>query len=807
MVAVSYDAVMTPDHDAARGALKPPYVGQSIAPIEHARLIRADGRYLDDLRAPGCLHAAFVRSPHARAGITRIDASRAREHGAVAVVTGADIEGRIAPIHAPVGAPTYCAPPRPVLPARHVRFVGEPVAVVVADSPARAADAAELIRVEYDPLEPVIDMERAVDPSAPRVHEDVEANVFFRGANVFGDVDAAFARAEVTITARFRTDRITGIPLEPRGCLAIPDATDDGLTIWAPSQAPHVMRTIVAECLGMHEARVRVRVPDIGGGFGIKIPVYPEEVLVAYLARTLGRPVKWVQERGEDLHASAHCREQLYDVELAALRTGEFLALRAHVLSDNGAYALPPQGAVLQSATVLRLLPSAYRFAAYACSYLAVATNKSPAGAYRGVSQPAAIFVIERLVDRLAARLGRDPADLRRQNMVSADAPSRDSISGNAFDNASFRQSLDLSLDRVGYARLRAEQAAHPTAGIGIGIAVYPESTGLGSAGWRARGITRVTGFDAAHVRMLPDGTVAVASSVPAIGQGHDTMLAQIVADEIGVSLDRVHISPADTSATPYGTGCFASRGVIAGGGAAARAGRALAQKIRAVAAALLECAADDILLADNAAYPIGVPERRIPLTEIARAAHFLTSGTVPAGIEAGLEASAIYDPPPVTFANGCHVAVVRVDREVGTVTLLRYLVTHDCGRVVNPLLVDAQLHGAIAQGVASALSEQLVYDDAGQLLTGSLMDYALPRADHLPDIELAHLDNPSPTTEGGFKGVGESGIVGAPAAIANAIADAVPSIADEICALPITTERLWRWLALAKERDAPRLH
>jgi carbon-monoxide dehydrogenase large subunit len=298
-------------------------------------------------------------------------------------------------------------------------------------------------------------------------------------------------------------------------------------------------------------------------------------------------------------------------------------------------------------------------------------------------------------------------------------------------------------------------------------------------------------------------GTVTVASSVPAIGQGHETILAQIVADELGLSLDRVHVSHADTAATPYGTGCFASRGAIAGGGAAARAGRALAQKIRAVAAQLLECGADDVVLAGDAAHPAGVPARRIALAEIARAAHFLTAGTVPAGIEAGLEASAIYDPPAVTFANGCHVAVVRVDREVGTVTLLRYLVTHDCGRVVNPLLVDAQLHGAVAQGVASALSEQLVYDGAGQLLTGSLMDYPLPRADHLPDIEIAHLDNPSPTTEGGFKGVGESGIVGAPAAIANAIADAVPEIGHEICALPMTPERVWQWIAAATHRSS----
>ena len=771
------------------------YVGQAISPVEHRKLILAEGRYLDDLRVPGAGHAAFVRSPHARARIAAIDTTRVLRSGVLAVLTAADVEGRAGPIHAPIGVAEYWAPPRPLLPAGEVRFAGEPVAVVVAQTAAAAVDAAERVRVDYEALEPVVDMERALDPRAPRVHGDVEGNVLFRGAETFGDVAAKFALAEVTLVRRFRTDRITGVPLEPRGCIAIPDPSEDALTIWAPSQAPHIMRTIVAECLKMPESKVRVRVPDIGGGFGIKIHVYPEEVLVAYLARTLGVAVKWVQQRVEDVQASAHCREQIYELELAARHDGEFLALRARVLSDNGAYALPPQGAVLQSATVLRILPGAYRFGAYACEYVAVATNKSPAGAYRGVGQPASIFAIERLVDQMAARLGRDPADLRRQNLVDERVPARDSITRNDFENASFRRSLDVSLERIGYERFRAEQAEHPDAGIGIGIAVYPENTGLGSSGWRARGVTRVPGFDAAHVRMLPDGTVAVASSVPAIGQGHDTVLTQIVADELGMSLERVHVSHADTAATPYGTGCFASRGAIAGGGAAARAARALAQKIRKVAALLLECSDADIVLADDAASPAGVPAKSVSLAEIARAAHFLTAGPLPPGLEAGLDASATYDPPAITFANGCHVAVVRVDREVGTVEVLRYLVVHDCGRVINPLLVDGQLRGAVAQGIGSALSEQLVYDAAGQLLTGSLMDYPLPRAADVPDIDVWHLDNPSPSTEGGFKGVGESGIIGAPAAIVNAIADAVPSIGSELTTLPVTPERLWRSL------------
>lgn len=774
------------------------YVGQPIKAIEDLRFVRAEGQFLDDLHIPSLNHAAFVRSPHARARIVRVESAAAgRAPGVVRVLTALDVQGRVAPIHAPIGDKSYCAPPRPVLPLDEVRFVGEPVAVVVARSMSEAMDAAELVRVEYEPLKPVVDMEAALESSAPQVHREVPGNVMFRGSHAFGDVDASFAEAAVTLRERFRIGRITGIPLEPRGCIAIPEAGGSRLTIWSSSQAPHILRTMIAECLAMPESAVRVAVPDIGGGFGIKIHVYPEDVLVAFLARSLATPVKWVQRRIEDLQASAHCREQIYELEIAARATGEFLALRARILSDNGAFALPPQGAVLQVATALRILPNAYRFAAYSCEHLTIATNKSPAGAYRGVAQPACIFAIERLVDLLAAKLGHDPAQLRLRNIL---ADGERSIAGNDFENASFKRSLELALERVGYDRIRVEQAAHPESGLGIGIAIYPENTGLGSSGWRGRGVTRVPGFDSAHIRMLPDGTVAIASSVPAIGQGHETALAQIVAEELGIALERVHVERTDTAATPYGTGCFASRGAIAGGGAAARGARELKKKIQKLAAALLECAPEDIVLENDGASPIGVPNHRIPFAQLARVAYYLTAGPLPPGVEPGLEATAIYDPPPITFANGCHIAVVQVDRESGAVRVLRYVVAHDCGRVINPLLVAAQIQGAVVQGIGSALGEELVYDLDGQLLTASLLDYPLPRADDVPFVELVHLESPSPSTEGGFKGVGESGIIGAPAAIGNAIADALPAVGPRITAVPITPERLWRLLSTARE-------
>lgn len=772
-----------------------PLVGRPLVYAETRRFLHGEGTYLDDVPCPGAHHAVLIRSPHARARILRVDADAARPvPGVVAVIDAAALAGRLGPIRAPVGLDGYNAPPRPVLPADEARFVGEPVAVVLARTPDAASDAAELVRVEYEALPAVTEMEHALGPASPRVHASVPGNLVFQATQRFGDVGAAFAAADVVVEGRFHAGRVTAVPLEPRGCLAVPDRGRRHLTLWASAQAPHIYRSILAECLRVPEAQLRVRVPDIGGGFGIKIHVYPEDVLVAWLAWTHRVPVKWVQRRSEDLAANAHCREQIYEMKLALRATGEFLGLQARIVTDTGAWALPPQGAILQGLGAARVLPGPYRFVAYGCDIDVVATNKAPAGAYRGVAQPACIFAMERIVDLAAARLGVDPAALRRRNLIPPEEIARPNVNGTEYENASFQASLEAALERVGYADLRRRQRAGEVPDVGIGIALYAEITGLGSAGWRMRGVSQIAGFDSAHVRMMPDGTVEVVSSVPELGQGHEIALAQVVADQLGVPIDTVRVERSDTAATPYGTGAFASRGAIAGAASALLAAERVARKLRQLAGRLLECAPEDVVLAGGAAHPRGVPTRAVPVAEIARAGHGLSSGPLP-DVEPGLEATAVYDPPAMTFANGCQVAVVQVDRDTGRVRILRYVVAHDCGRVINPLMVENQIQGGVAQGIGTALHEALVYDPAGQLVTGTLMDYPLPRAADVPAVEMVHLESPSPSTLGGFKGVGENGIIGVPAALANAIADAAPGLTSEVVELPLTADRIWTWL------------
>jgi carbon-monoxide dehydrogenase large subunit len=782
------------------------YVGRPVLRLEDPRLLRGLGRYLDDVPDGGAGHVAFVRSPHARARVRAVDLDAARRApGVLAVLGPGDADGRLGPIRANVETDGYHVPPRPLLP-RDIRTAGDPVAAVVAESAALAIDAAERVAVEYDPLPGVTHIEAALAPGAPRVHEDVAGNVLYRAAQRFGDVEAAFAAAEVTVRARFVAARVTGVPLEPRGCLAIPDPGRGTLDLWVSNQAPHIFRTAVAEALGLAEAAVRVRVPDVGGGFGIKIATYPEEVLVAYLAWTLGRPVKWVQRRSEDLQASAQCRDQVYELELAAQASGEFLGLRARILTNSGAWGLPPHGAVLQPSGAARALPGPYRYLAYACEVLAVATHTSPAGPYRGVAQPNAVLARERLIDLLARRLGQDPAALRRRNLLDDEELARGTINGVRFESCSFRATLEAALEAAGYDEFRREQGRAAAGDAGIGIAVFAEATGLGSVNWQRHGMRDIPGFDTAHVRVLPDGTVEVASSVPSIGQGHETVLAQVVADEIGARLEAVRVRGTDTAATPYGTGVFASRGVIAGGGSALLAARRVGERLRRLAGALLECAPEDVVLHDGAAHPAGLPDRRLPLASVARAAYFGSSTPHPgprAGDgEAGLEATAVYDPPPVTFANGCHVVRVRVDRETGRVNPVHAVVAHDCGRVVNTLLVDGQVQGGMVQGLGNALAEELVYDAGGQLLTATLMDYPLPRASDAPPLAVVHLETPSGLTVGGFKGVGESGLIGVAGAVANAVADALPEVAAQVTEVPLTPRRIW---ALLGETEASR--
>ncbi|MBI4269896.1 MAG: xanthine dehydrogenase family protein [Candidatus Rokubacteria bacterium] len=758
------------------------YAGASVKRIEDPRLLRGRGRYLDDLALPRMLWVAFARSPHAHARVARVATDAARALGGVAaVVTAAELRGAARPLAPRFAGEGFTPTAWPPLAVDVVRFCGEAVAAVAATSPYIAADARELLVVDYEPLPVVASVEAGL----------ADGRVLFRRVFRQGDVDGAFARAAYVLRETFEHGRCAPSPLEPRGVLA--DWDGETLTVWASTQTPSILREALARTLGLAEPRVRVVSPDVGGGFGLKMHVFPEDLVVAALARRLGRPVKWVEERRENLAAASQAREQRMEVELAADAEGRLLALRARALSDGGAYHVYPLTGALEPLGSAGILPGPYRTPAYAYEALAVATNKPPLGAYRGVGMTMGAFVMERLLDLLAERLALDPAEVRRRNLIPRDAYPFTSASGMVYDSGDFPGALEQALVLADYARLRREQQEARAAGrcIGIGLACYTEYTGMGSAVFRRRGMEDVSGVESATVTMDADGAVRCAVSFPSQGQGHATTIAQIVADRLGVSLERVHVLAVDTHTAPRGSGTFGSRAAVAALGSAGAAAELVRARIQAVAGHLLEAAADDVVLADDCARVRGVPDRAVALADVARAAYAPPPRGLPAGLDPGLAATVHFDPPGPTFSGGVHVAVVEVDPETGRVAVLRYALVEDCGPVVNPMIVDGQLHGAVAQGIGEALLEQIVYGPDGQLLTATLMEYALPKAGDLPAFVTGHRETPSPVVPGGVKGMGEGGTIGAPAAIANAVADAVRHLGRTVRRLPIRPEAL----------------
>ena len=756
------------------------YIGARVRRLEDAQLLQGRGRFVDDLALPRMLHLAFVRSPHAHAAIRGIDPAAARAlDGVVAVFTAGELAGHVRPPAPYLEGPGFTPTPWAPLADGTARFVGEPVAAVVAESACLAADAREATVVDYAPRPAVVTLEAAL----------ADGDVIVRRAGGHGDVDAAFASAAVVVRETFTHGRMAAVPMEPRGVVA--DWDGELLTVWASSQTPRVLRTALATALDLAESRVRVLVPDVGGGFGLKVQVFPEDIVVAAAARRLGRPVKWIEDRRDNLAAGSHAREQRVEAEIAADATGRVLALRARFVSDGGAYHSYPLTQALEPLGSAMILPGPYLIQAYGWEAIAVRTNKSPLGAYRGVGMTMGAFVMERLLDLAAERLALDPAAIRRRNLIPRDAYPFTSASGMSYDSGDYPKALEEALAAADYDSLRRAQVAARADGrlVGIGVACYTEFTGMGSAVFRGRGMLDVPGIEAATVTMDPDATVRCALSFPSQGQGHATAVAQVVADRLGVSLERVRLVPLDTQAAPVGSGTFGSRAAVALGGTVAVAADAIADKLRALAATRLEASAADIVLADGRAAVRGAADHGVAIAELARLAYSPPSGGLPPALGPGLEATIYFDPPGQTFSGAVHVAAVEVDRETGRVRVTRYVVVEDCGPMINPLLVEGQIHGAVAQGLGEALLEELVYDDEGQLLTATLMDYALPKADVMPALEISHLETPSPRMPGGFKGMGEGGTIGAPAALANAVADAVRPVT--VTRLPLRAERL----------------
>ena len=770
--------------------------------MEDARLLQGQGRFVADLTLSRMLHVAFLRSPHAHARLVSVDTRPARTlPGVAACVTGDEIATHARPIRAESKMAGYHATEFPPLARGKVRFVGEAVVAVLAESRYVAEDALEAVDVRYAALPVVATPETAMAGDAPLVHEAAGSNVLLSRAFVRGDADAAMAGAAVVVGDRFRFHRHAGVTMENRACLADWNTGAGELTLWSSTQVPGLLREALAELLDLPAHRLRVVAPDVGGGFGVKSALYPEEVAVCALARLTGRPVKWVGDRREDLLTSTQAWDETIDAELAVDADGTIHALRARVVADVGAYSIHPWTASIEVVQVISFLPGPYRVPHYRGEAWGVATNKAPMGPYRGVGRPVSTFVTEALVDRAARRLGMDPVALRLRNLIRPDELPYRSPSGVVWDSGSFVESLERARDVVAYEHVRAAQRDPRRAGryVGVGVACYVELTGVGSAIPASPGAAINTGTEGATVRVDPSGTVTASFGLACQGQGHETTLAQVVAAELGARLEDVRVVSGDTAAGPAGTGTYASRSAVIGGGAAILAARALREKALAIGAHLLEVSADDLTLADSRATVRGAPDRALSLREIARAA-YAGAKRLPAGMEPGLEATRFYDPYFGTASNATHIAVVEVDSETCGVVVRRFVVVEDCGRIINPLIVEGQAIGGVAQGVGAALLEEIVYDGDGQLLTGSLMDYLVPTAAELPPVEVVHLERPSPTTLGGFKGVGEGGTIGAPAAVANAIADALKPLGIELSELPVTPDRLFRLLSRPRQ-------
>jgi carbon-monoxide dehydrogenase large subunit len=767
--------------------------GARVLRREDRRLITGRGRYVSDVVLPGMLHVAFVRSVHAHARVVGVGADEARRlPGIVAVVTGEEPTIARHRLRARSALTTYVETEQPVLAWPRVRHVGEAVAAVVGVDPYRTADAAALVAVDYEPMPAAVDPVEATDPAAPRVHDEVPRNIFLSRRFESGDVDASLASAAAVVERTFCTNRQTAAPLETRGGVADWNAADGKLTLWSGTQVPHLVRHLLAEILEIPENRVRVVAPDVGGGFGVKAILYPEDVCLCLLAQRLGRPVKWVERRSESFQASAHARDHAYVVRAGFAADGRLLAMDVRAACNAGAYSVSPWTAGIEALMAGGLLSGPYKLQHYRCEVTAVATHTTPAGPYRGVARPATTFVMERVLDLGARQLGLDPVHIRRINLVGAADLPYTSATRLVHDSPSYPVCLDRAVAMIDYAALRAEQSRLRAEGrlVGIGFAVYNELTGLGQAASAGPRMPFRTGHEGATVRMDPSGAVTVLAGVTSQGQGLETTMAQLAADELGVPIDAVTVVLGDTDPTPFGLGAFASRQAVIGGGAVVRAAAAVREKAVRIAAHLLEASPDDLHVAESRVSVKGAPGRAVTLAEVARVA-FLETHRLPPDTEPGLDATRFYDPIRGTFAAGAQAAVVEVDLATGTIAIRRYVCVEDTGRIINPLIVEGQVHGAIAQGIGGALFEHILYDETGQLLTGTLMDYALPTARTMPSLETEHIEEPAGTLIGA-RGVGEGGTLGPAAVLANAVADALAPLGIETNQLPLVPGRLW---------------
>ncbi len=774
---------------------------EEVARPELARMVRGRGQFLDDVKLPGMCYAVFVRSEYAHANIVSIDTTEAMEvPGAIGVITPDEVLPHVNPVRpAAPGSSDYARPyDRFPVPPGKVTFVGDAIVAVAAETPHAAQDMAEAVVVEYELLPVLADVEQAMAPDAPVIHAGMDDNIVFHREFGDGDVEGAFGRASLVLQKTFNFPRQTGVPLEARGAIASYDSGQDRLTVWASCRSPHLVRTTISNVMRLPQHAVRVISGDVGGEFGIKGAAYPESIILAFLSRKVDRPVKWVEDRMESLLACGHAHEMAIDVSVAAGNDGRILGIRSRVLVDQGAHTLGPTSAGLEPMTAGQSIVGPYRIDNFSCDAYGVMTNKCPGAAYRGVGTVQGVFVIERVMDMVAAELGLDPADVRMTNFIQPQDQPFNTSADRLYDSGDYPDTLARLLEVSNYQKLREEQAQARDRGeqVGIGICCFVEHSSTGSQDYHKRGVFGMPAFDSATIRVDAGGNVMAAVSAKSTGQSHDSVFASLVARELGVPYETVKILQGDTDATPFGAGTGVSRSAVSTGGAIRLAVQDIRRKAMEIARFFLETENEELQIADGQIFAADDPSRSISFAAVAAAAHDSSRVVwLPENIERGLQSTRTFDPPHQTFGHGAHLAVTRVDTETGMVNVEQYFCVEDCGTIIDHVIVDGQVIGAVALGIGNALHEELVYDEGGQLLTGTLMDYLVPTAPDVPVIQTTHTETPSPFTLGGVKGVGEAGTVGAYTAVGNSVADALLPLGVELTHPPVGPRRVWEMI------------
>ena len=767
------------------------YVGQSLKRFEDHRLLAGGSSYVDDIKLPGMVHALVLRSPHAHARIRSIDASAASQSPGVVAVFTADDLASVAenmPTSAGAGADFLTPPAHPVLANDKVCYVGQTVAIVVAETPEAAREGIEQVLVDYEPLTAVVDPMQAVQAGTTVVHPELGTNVVLETVNAGGDMAAAFNQADRVVRGQFHVQRLAPAPMEPRGLLADYRAADDLLTVWDSTQHPHDIRERLVEVLNRPESSIRVVAPDVGGGFGEKASFFPEEIAIPHIAMVLGRPVKWIEDRQENMLAF-HGRGHIVDVEAAVKNDGTLLGVNVKIVADLGAYCLMATPTVPVLTT--HRIAGPYRTPAMSVEVKGVVTNKPSTGPYRGAGGPEAAFCMERTIDMIASELGMDPADVRRKNFIPPDAFPYDTPTGITYDSGDYKKAFDLALEMSDYQGWREKSREQASAGaplIGVGIATVVKGSG--------GRVIRLT--DHARVIIDASGQVTVHTGVSPHGQGTETTFAQMTADVLGVTPADVRVLHSDTDILPHGGGTSGSRGLIAGGSALNPVLEEAREKLLAIASHLLGCPAEEITIQDGRAFNGQDPKQEIPFAQVAAAAY--DEEKLPPGQEPALDFVGTHSLPKSPYAFAAHVAVVEVSQENGTVKILKYIGVHDSGRIINPMLAEGQAQGAIAQGIGQALWEGMEYSPEGQPLTGSLMDYGLPTSMNMPEMELDTVETLSDLTPWGLKGIGELPTLAAPVAIANAVMDALSGLGIRHIDTPLTPEKIWQAMQDARK-------